>query len=102
MLVDDLEAEVLRWMKIRIGVITYGSYCGSVPANCQVLVASDGNEHIAAQHLYAAMHDMDKRGYDLIIAKRFPYRGVGLALNDRLQRAAAGHSLSKISQKQNS
>jgi L-threonylcarbamoyladenylate synthase len=35
------------------------------------------------------MHELDARSLDVIIAERFPKHGIGKAINDRLERAAA-------------
>lgn len=44
---------------------------------------------IAAANLFAAMRRLDALNLDLIIAHRVDNHGLGLAINDRLQRAAA-------------
>jgi L-threonylcarbamoyladenylate synthase len=47
-----------------------------------------------AQHsrrLYAALRELDAAGLDVILAHTFGREGLGLALNDRLRRAAGGH-----------
>ena len=49
--------------------------------------SSDLNE--AAKNLYEAMHRLDHLNLDLIIAKKLPNEGIGKAINDRLERAAA-------------
>ncbi len=41
-----------------------------------------------AQRLFAAMRALDAAGVDLILAHEFPAHGLGLAINDRLKRAA--------------
>jgi L-threonylcarbamoyladenylate synthase len=42
-----------------------------------------------ATHLYAGLRDLDSAGVDLILARAFPARdGIGLAVEDRLRRAA--------------
>jgi L-threonylcarbamoyladenylate synthase len=43
----------------------------------------------AATRFFSALHRLDAAGLDRIIAVRFPETGLGRALNDRLQRAAA-------------
>lgn len=45
----------------------------------------------AAQHLFAVMRNIDEFSFDLIIAERFPDKGLGRAINDRLERAQAIH-----------
>ena len=37
--------------------------------------------------LYDAMHTLDNKNLDLIIAEKFPDFGLGKSINDRLQRA---------------
>jgi L-threonylcarbamoyladenylate synthase len=41
----------------------------------------------AASKLYAAMHELDHKNLDIIIAEKFPAFGLGNSINDRLQRA---------------
>lgn len=43
-----------------------------------------------ARRLYPAMWDLDARGLDLILARDFGTQGLGLAIRDRLVRAAGG------------
>lgn len=43
----------------------------------------------AARNLFSALRRLDKSGADLILAERFPEFGFGLAINDRLERAAS-------------
>ncbi|MFN7901244.1 MAG: L-threonylcarbamoyladenylate synthase [Holosporales bacterium] len=47
-----------------------------------------GNLEEAARNLYAFLHDLDHRGYQGIAVVPIPYQGIGVAINDRLQRAA--------------
>ena len=54
--------------------------------NC-VFLSQNQDLDEAAANLYAAMHEMDDKKYDLIIAERFPNIGIGISINDRLQRA---------------
>ncbi len=46
---------------------------------------------IIAQQLYARLRDMDARELDVLITHTFGTSGLGLALWDRLRRAAGGH-----------
>ncbi len=41
----------------------------------------------AAQNLFAALHRLDQADLDVIIAQRFPNEGLGISINDRLERA---------------
>jgi L-threonylcarbamoyladenylate synthase len=84
----DVEAELAKYQHLRVGLITYDSYSNQVPVGRQLLLTVNGQLQEAARNLYAAMHDMDERGYQLIIVKKLPETGIGLAINDRLLRAA--------------
>ncbi len=66
------------------------SYEGLVSGHQYILSPKcDINE--AAQHLFSVMRSIDEFSFDLIIAERFPDRGLGRAINDRLERAQAIH-----------
>lgn len=52
----------------------------------------DNNLAEAAQQLYAALRDMDKRGLDLIVVDSCGEEGLGLAIMDRIRKAAAKFS----------
>ena len=43
---------------------------------------------LAAARFFAALHELDAAGLECLIAVRLPQRGLGCAINDRLQRAA--------------
>ncbi|GBD09562.1 Threonylcarbamoyl-AMP synthase [Candidatus Thermoflexus japonica] len=60
-----------------------------LPAEIAVL-GSEGDLEGIARRLYPAMRDLDARGLDLILARDFGTRGLGLAIRDRLVRAAGG------------
>lgn len=53
------------------------------------ILAANGDLALAARHLFAAMRRLDQSGADIIIAERMPEHGFGIAINDRLDRAAA-------------
>lgn len=47
-----------------------------------------GDPVLYAQRLYAWMRELDADGADVIVAELAPERGIGIAVNDRLRRAA--------------
>lgn len=53
------------------------------------ILSEDGNLTRCASQFFAALRRLDSAGLDRIIAIRFENSGLGRALNDRLQRAAA-------------
>ncbi len=52
-------------------------------------LSPDGDLHEAATNLYAMLHSLDKSNCRRIAVMPIPNRGVGIAMNDRLRRAAA-------------
>ncbi|MDA3961585.1 MAG: L-threonylcarbamoyladenylate synthase [Planctomycetota bacterium] len=54
---------------------------------CEVLSRS-GDLHEAARNLFAALRRLDAAGVTRIVAEAVPAQGLGLAINDRLRRAA--------------
>jgi len=60
---------------------------GSVQGDCTLSAGGDVNE--AAARLYACLHEAARAPQPRIAVARVPDEGVGRAINDRLQRAAA-------------
>ena len=48
-----------------------------------------GDLHEAARNLFSMLHELDATGARTIAVAQIPHRGLGEAINDRLQRAAA-------------
>jgi L-threonylcarbamoyladenylate synthase len=48
----------------------------------------DGDLYEIAQKLYGEIRNIDKSGYDVILAHSVENKGVGMAINDRLRRAS--------------
>jgi L-threonylcarbamoyladenylate synthase len=59
-----------------------------VSVNSRVL-SETGSLVEAAANLFAILHDLDKAAVSIIQAQRLPEQGLGVAVNDRLSRAAA-------------
>jgi L-threonylcarbamoyladenylate synthase len=54
------------------------------------LLAVDGGLEEAAASLFACLRSLDALGLDHIYAQSVPEKGLGLAIMNRLKRAAAG------------
>lgn len=54
------------------------------------VLSESGDLCEAAANLFSAMRRLDERGLDLIVAHLVPDHGLGLAINDRLRKAAGG------------
>ncbi len=72
----------------KIGLLLFKNAIADNSIVNQEILSSSGNENEAAQKLYAALHRLDKSGVDVIIAEKFPDKGLGKTINDRLLRAA--------------
>ena len=51
-----------------------------------------GDLEEAAKNLYALLHEMDGKGYSHIFIEKLPEQGIGIAINDRLNRAVAKYN----------
>jgi L-threonylcarbamoyladenylate synthase len=73
---------------LKCGLLTYGKqpFSGSF-VRIERLEASEDLQTCASR-FFAALRSLDSCGLDVIIAHTFPDHGLGIALNDRLQRAA--------------
>ena len=61
---------------------------GLPPGGPTEVLSSDGDLTEAATRLFSALRALDQSGVESIVAKSVPDRGLGLAINDRLRRAA--------------
>lgn len=73
----------------RAGVLAFRQMLPGLPESRQRLLSPKGDLAEAAQRLFAAMHELDAMGLDVILAELLPEEGLGRAVNDRLRRASA-------------
>ncbi|GAB4262881.1 MAG: hypothetical protein Kow0054_26910 [Deferrisoma sp.] len=87
-LVDSLDAPNLP--RGRLGALAFR---GSPPGDrfeAVETLSPRGDLREAAARLFAALRRLDQAGLDAIVAEAVPAEGLGLAILDRLRRAAAG------------
>ncbi|MBI3511877.1 MAG: threonylcarbamoyl-AMP synthase [Bacteroidetes bacterium] len=53
------------------------------------ILSLKGDLHEAARNLFSAMRKLDASGAEVILAEKFPDHGLGVAINDRLERASS-------------
>ena len=85
------EIEKLRFANgERVGLLAFHAR-GEFAAKFAVseILSARGDLREAAANLFAAMRRLDEAGLDLIVAETPPQRGLGLAIMDRLTKAAA-------------
>ncbi|HAS60172.1 MAG TPA: threonylcarbamoyl-AMP synthase [Algoriphagus sp.] len=75
--------------KVRMGILSLQRTFSNLPIESQMILSEKGDLKEAAQNLFAAMRALDEQDLDLILAERMPDHGLGKAINDRLNRAAA-------------
>ena len=71
----------------KVGLLSFQKIEPSNGKIHQEVLSTNGNLEEAAKNLYAALHRLDQRDLDLIIAPYFPDYGLGKTMNDRMQRA---------------
>jgi L-threonylcarbamoyladenylate synthase len=71
------------------GYITLQQKIKGVPARRQIQLSKSGNLAEAAKNLYNSLILLDGRGLKRIVAEIMPEEGLGVALNDRLRKAAS-------------
>ncbi len=58
---------------------------------CEEILSPAGDLREAAATLFAKLRRLDEAGVDMIVAEEVPERGLGIAIMDRLRKAAAHH-----------
>ena len=81
------EAEAEQELGHRVGVLLPASF-GDAPVNAHAVVALPDSSAAYARGLYGYLRELDERGCDLIVASLPAERGLGLAIANRLRRAA--------------
>jgi L-threonylcarbamoyladenylate synthase len=69
-------------------LLAFGPHVPSGAATVRNL-SEASNLQEAAAHLFAMLHDLDRPDFDGIAVAPIPHKGLGIAINDRLARAAA-------------
>ena len=72
----------------RLGVLTFQKVPNLSNDDVGQVLSKAGNLDEAARHLFGALRSFDREKVELIIAEPFPNYGIGMAINDRLQRAS--------------
>lgn len=87
-LTRNIQNELEWFSDKKIGLLLFNKTEASLDEKYQFILSPESDLKIAASKLYDALHQLDKMDLDIIIAERFPEYGLGLSINDRLERAA--------------
>lgn len=72
----------------KIGIISFQRSYHELNSIEKIILSDQGDLDEAAKQLFKALRRMDESTVDVIIAETVPKVGIGLAINDRLERAA--------------
>ncbi len=86
MRLEDSQYDAAEGM--RIGLLAFTPPADTDGFQTVEVLSATGDLKEAAANLFAALHRLDEAGLDLIVAERAPQQGLGVAINDRITRAA--------------
>lgn len=87
-LTDNIEMMLKTFPLAGTGIVAFKNLSTLILSGNQEVLSTIGNLDEAAHNLYKALHRLDSLKLDRIIAERVPNIGIGIAINDRLERAA--------------
>ncbi|MEZ4829923.1 MAG: L-threonylcarbamoyladenylate synthase [Bacteroidia bacterium] len=85
--VGDPEILLKEFQTEKVGILAFSKTRSGIPSDRQVVLSKSGDLNEAAKNLFAAMHYLDGLGLEVILAEPVPHKGIGMAINDRLERA---------------
>ncbi|MEP0712242.1 L-threonylcarbamoyladenylate synthase [Algoriphagus sp.] len=89
--IGDLDELISKYLGqgVDFAVLSLDKSFSVLPFRNQIALSKSGDLKEAATHLFAAMRTLDESNAEVILAEWMPEAGLGLAINDRLRRAAA-------------
>lgn len=84
---ENIKEELKKHPNLKIGLLLFKEDIDSNENIVKELLTNNKDLKEAAANLYAAMHRLDRKNLDLIIAEKFPNNSLGKSINDRLKRA---------------
>ncbi|QBN18364.1 L-threonylcarbamoyladenylate synthase [Flavobacterium nackdongense] len=84
---EQIAEVVLENVNRNVGFLFFKNENFSLPSSRYIELSDTKNLVEAASNLYAAMHRLDQMNLDVIYAEKFPDKGLGITINDRLHRA---------------
>ncbi len=91
LITGDIAALIRQHPEKKLGILAFQHPYDGVPPAQQRCLSPTGNLDEAAKNLFAALHQLDALGLDLILAGQAPEQGLGRAINDRIERARFAH-----------
>ncbi len=73
----------------QVGILSFQKQYPKVAKENQIQLSTKGSINEAAKNLFGALRKFDLMPVDIVLTELVPNEGLGLAINDRLKRAAA-------------
>lgn len=86
-LVNNVSEQIKKYPNAKIGCLLFSASLEELPSANQIVLSVAGSLDEAAANVYNALHELDEKNLDLIIAEKMPEQGLGRSINDRLERA---------------
>jgi L-threonylcarbamoyladenylate synthase len=90
LVVTDNVAKFIPPEAARVGALSVRSLRGTTRFAEVRHLSESGDSREAAANLFRVLRELDAANLDLIVAERVPNEGIGVAINERLERAASG------------
>jgi L-threonylcarbamoyladenylate synthase len=87
-LCENILLEIKKHLGKKIGIISFSNIEKTENIAEIVVLSNDNKLEEAAKNLYSALHYLDSKKLDIIIAQKFEEKGLGKTLNDRLTKAS--------------
>ncbi len=84
---ENIKVELRKYANLKIGLLLFNEDINTSENIVKEILTNNKDLKEAAANLYAAMHRLDQKNLDLIIAEKFPNKSLGKSINDRLNRA---------------
>ncbi len=88
LLIGDIDNLLKEFEGQDVATITFQRKLENLPSEKQKVLSPQGNLKEAATNLFKSLRELDRVDVSIILAEKFPETGLGLAINDRLKRAA--------------
>jgi L-threonylcarbamoyladenylate synthase len=89
LLIGNLETLAEKNKNKKLGILGFGKAPETLKNEMIINLSEENNLTEAAANFFASLRKLDESDVDVIICSYLPKTGLGLAMNDRLERAAA-------------
>lgn len=80
---------VQQFRKKKIGIVSFSNDYSFLKVHHTIVLSKKAQPKEAAKNMYAALHIMDDLQLDIILVEPMPNIGIGIAVNEKLEKAAA-------------